>query len=95
MNGVAADPVLQSYVRAFTEQLSKLGWIGGKNLHLDYRWSAGDAALARTYAAEMISLAPDVILSMGTSNLTALQRLSPAAPIVFSFRLPIRSRKAL
>jgi putative tryptophan/tyrosine transport system substrate-binding protein len=83
MNGVAADPVLQSYLRAFTEQLSKLGWIEGKNLHLDYRWSAGDAALTRAYAAEMISLAPSVILSMGTSNLTALQRLSPAAPIVF------------
>jgi putative ABC transport system substrate-binding protein len=83
MNGVATDPPLVNYVRAFTDQLRKLGWIEGKNLHIEYRWNAGDAALTRTYATEMISLASDVILSAGTGNLTALQRLSPATPIVF------------
>jgi putative ABC transport system substrate-binding protein len=83
MNGVATDPPIQNYVRAFTDQLRKLGWIDGKNLHIEFRWNAGDAALTRTYAAEMVSLAPDVILSGGTGSLTALQRLSPAAPIVF------------
>jgi putative ABC transport system substrate-binding protein len=64
MNGVATDPPLQNYVTAFTDQLRKLRWIDGKNLHIEFRWNGGDAALTRTYAAEEVSLAPDVILSV-------------------------------
>jgi putative ABC transport system substrate-binding protein len=84
MNGAPNNPGYPAYVRAFTEQLRKLGWIEGKNLHTEYRWTAGDAALIRAYAAELVALAPDVILAAGTQNLTALQHLSPAAPIIFT-----------
>jgi putative ABC transport system substrate-binding protein len=73
----------QAYNTAWEQQLRKLGWIDGQNLHIEYRWVAGDAALARSYAAELVALAPDVILSSSTANLIALQRLSPASPIVF------------
>jgi putative ABC transport system substrate-binding protein len=79
----ASDARWQAYVRVFTDQLRKLGWIDGQNLRIEYRSTPGDAALTRTYAAEMVALAPDVIFSSSTANLTALQRLSPAAPIVF------------
>jgi putative ABC transport system substrate-binding protein len=65
------------------DQLRKLGWIDGQNLHIDYRWNGGDAALARTYAGELATLGLDAILAASTANLTALQRLSPAAPMVF------------
>jgi putative ABC transport system substrate-binding protein len=84
LNGVPTDPVLRTRVRAFTEQLRKLGWIEGKNLRSEYRWTSGDATLIRTYAAELVALAPDVIPVSGTQNLAALQRPSPASPIVFT-----------
>jgi putative ABC transport system substrate-binding protein len=83
MNRIEADPLARSLVAAFEQQLHKLGWREGENLHTDYRWNGGDAALARTYAAELIGFGPDVILSTSTANLAALQRLSPTAPIVF------------
>jgi putative ABC transport system substrate-binding protein len=65
------------------QQLRRLGWIEGGNLHIEYRWNDGQAALAQRYAAELVAMAPDVILSASTNNLTALQRLSPTTPIVF------------
>jgi putative ABC transport system substrate-binding protein len=83
MDGIVTDPIRQARVKAFTEQLRKLGWIDNQNVQIEYRWDNGDAALNRTYAVELVALAPDVILSSGTQNLTALQRLSPAMPIVF------------
>jgi putative ABC transport system substrate-binding protein len=83
MDGAASDPIRQARVKAFAEQVRKLGWIEGRNLRIEYRWDNGEAALTRAYAAELVALAPDVILSAGTENLTALQRLSPTTPIVF------------
>ena len=81
---IASDPILQGFLRAFTEQLRKLGLIEGKNLYIEYRWNASDPALTRAHAADLIALAPNVILSVGTSNLVALQRLNPVTPIVFT-----------
>jgi ABC-type uncharacterized transport system substrate-binding protein len=83
MNNVPTNLPSQAYKTAWEQQLRKLGWIDGQNLHIEYRWNEGNAALARSYAAELVALAPDVILSVSTANLIALQRLSPAAPIVF------------
>jgi putative ABC transport system substrate-binding protein len=83
MNAVETDATSQAFVAAFVQQLKRLGWIDGQNLHVDYRWNAGDAKMARTYAAELVKLAPDAILSASTTNLAALQRLSPTMPIVF------------
>jgi putative ABC transport system substrate-binding protein len=70
-------------VAALVQGLRNLGWIEGQNLRIEYRWNGGSAELARAYAAELVALAPDVILSASTNNLTALQRLSPTTPIVF------------
>jgi putative ABC transport system substrate-binding protein len=83
MNGVAASSTAQSYVATFVQTLGNLGWIEGQNLHIDYRWNAGEPPLARTYATELISLTPDVILSSSTTNLAALQRVTHTIPIVF------------
>ena len=68
---------------AFTQQLRRLGWVEGQNLQIEYRWNAGDAALTRTNAAELVALSLDAILASTTNSLIALQRLSPASPIVF------------
>ena len=55
MAGVATDTLNQSYVAAFAQALRQLGWVEGQNIHIDIRWNAGDAALARIYAAQLIA----------------------------------------
>src|SRR5262245_49614316 len=62
MNGAATETIPQSHVAEFVQGLRQLGWSEGRNLHIDVRWNAGDAALARIYAAQLIGLTPDVIL---------------------------------
>src|SRR5262245_45814684 len=63
MGGPATDSVLQAYVAGFGYALRQLGWIEGQNLRVDVRWNAGGAALAQTYAAQLIGLQPEVILA--------------------------------
>jgi len=83
MNGAATEAVLQSYLAAFVQGLGQLGWVEGQNLHVDVRWSAGDAALARIYAAQLIGLTPDVIVVNTTTNLIAIRQATSTVPIVF------------
>jgi putative ABC transport system substrate-binding protein len=73
----------QVRVAAFVRRLQELGWTEGRNLQLEYRWAAGDADSARRYAAELVTLAPDVILASGASMVSALQRATRTVPIVF------------
>src|SRR5215831_17358442 len=83
MNGSATDTALQADVTALVEGLRQLGWVEGQNLHLDLRWSGGDSALARIYAAQLIGLMPDVIVASTTTNLIALRQATSTIPIVF------------
>jgi putative ABC transport system substrate-binding protein len=83
MNSVATDTEFQSYVGVFIQGLRRLGWLEGQNLRVDIRWNAGNVALAQTYAAQLIGLAPDVILVASTTNLTAIRQASSAVPAVF------------
>jgi putative tryptophan/tyrosine transport system substrate-binding protein len=83
MNSTATDATWQSYHAAFVQGLRQLGWIEGQNLRIDTRWSAGDAALARIYAAQLIGLTPDVILASSTTNLTVIQQATSTVPVVF------------
>jgi putative ABC transport system substrate-binding protein len=52
------DSVGQARVAAFRQELQQLGWTDGRNLQIDYRWSGGNAADARKYAAELVALSP-------------------------------------
>jgi putative tryptophan/tyrosine transport system substrate-binding protein len=83
MNATATETMPQSYVAAFVQGLRQLGWIEGRNLRIDVRWNAGDAALARIYAAQLIGLTPDVILAASTTNLTVVQQATSTIPVVF------------
>jgi len=83
MNSTATDATWQSYFAAFVQGLRQLGWIEGQNLRIDTRWSAGDATLARIYAAQLIGLTPDVILASSTTNLTVIQQATSTLPVVF------------
>jgi putative ABC transport system substrate-binding protein len=83
MNSTATDATWQSYFAAFVQALRQLGWIEGQNVRIDTRWSAGDATLARIYAAQLIGLTPDVILASSTTNLTVIQQATSTVPVVF------------
>jgi putative ABC transport system substrate-binding protein len=61
--------------------LVRLGWRVGGNLQIDYRWTGGNAARLRQYAAELVALAPDVILAAGGSHVGPLQQLTRTHPI--------------
>jgi putative tryptophan/tyrosine transport system substrate-binding protein len=81
--GDTDDPRSQPNVAAFLQSLQQLGWTDGRNVKIDYRWPAGDADKARKYAAELVALAPDVILAISAASLGPLLQATRAVPIVF------------
>jgi putative ABC transport system substrate-binding protein len=83
MNRASDDPQGQSRVAAFQQRLQQLGWTDGGNVRIDTRWGADDVDLERRYAAELVALAPDIVLASGTLSVAALQRVSHSLPIVF------------
>jgi putative tryptophan/tyrosine transport system substrate-binding protein len=78
-----SDPVAQSWLGAFRDALTKLGWMEGSNLRIELRWGAGDAGKVRAYAKELINLRPDAVLSHTTLATTALAGETRTIPIVF------------
>jgi len=83
MTTAADDPESLARVGAFLQGLQELGWTDGHNVRLEYRWGSGDAERIRKYAAELVALAPDVILVSGTSGLVPLHRETRTLSIVF------------
>jgi ABC-type uncharacterized transport system substrate-binding protein len=83
MNLAADDVEAPARLAAFAQGLGEFGWNVGRNVRIDYRWGAGDAERIRREAAELVALAPDVILSSGSPSVAALQRATGSVPIVF------------
>ena len=79
----ADDPDGRARLSAFLQVLQKLGWTDGGNVRLDYRWGLGDPNNIRKYAAELVALAPDVIVSVGTNSMGPLLQATRTVPIVF------------
>ena len=73
----------QPRVAAFQQALQQKGWIDGRNVQVEIRWGENDVDRDRKYAAELLALAPDVILAAGTPSVAALQRVTRTLPIVF------------
>ena len=84
MPGAADDAEYQTRMAAFLQELQRLGWSDGRNVRIDSRWAAGDANLIRKYAAELIALAPDVILAPGSTSVGPLLQATRTVPIVFT-----------
>jgi ABC-type uncharacterized transport system substrate-binding protein len=80
----ADDPVGQSYAAALMRGLGQLGWHEGGNLAVDWRWTGGDAARFDRDAAELVALAPDVLLAQSSPAVAALRRKTETIPIVFA-----------
>jgi putative ABC transport system substrate-binding protein len=84
MNVTDDDPEQRSNVMAFRQRLATLGWVEGRNLRIDIRSLAGDVARAPAYAAELLGMAPDVLVSRSEPALRALMQLTGSIPIVFT-----------
>jgi putative tryptophan/tyrosine transport system substrate-binding protein len=84
MAGVADDPELKARIATFQQELRELGWTDGRNVRFDYRWAAGNPDRIRSYAAELVALAPDVILTEASSTVGVLLQATRAVPIVFA-----------
>ena len=79
----ADDSQFQAWVGAFHQGLAVLGWTLSRNVRIDTRWATANAAEIRRHAAELVALAPDVILSHGGSTVGALLQATRTVPIVF------------
>jgi putative ABC transport system substrate-binding protein len=77
------DPEGQVRIAAFLQGLQQLGWTDGRNVRIDTRWTAGDADRTRRQAAELIALAPDIVVATGTPSLGPLMQATRTVPIVF------------
>jgi ABC-type uncharacterized transport system substrate-binding protein len=84
MGGAGTDPVEHARLAAFLDGLQQLGWTDGRNVRIDIRWPAGSADRYRTYATELVGLAPDVTLASASASVAALQQASRSVPIVFA-----------
>ena len=79
----ADDPESLASIGAFLQGLQQWGWTDGRNARIDYRMTGGDADRSRKYAAELIGLAPDIVLAYGASTLAPLLQATRTVPIVF------------
>jgi len=77
------DPAEQTNFLAFAQALAQLGWIDGRNARVDIRWGAGDPERIRNYAAELVALAPDIILAVSSAATGPLMQTTRVVPIVF------------
>jgi putative ABC transport system substrate-binding protein len=85
------DPEGTARDAAFQQTLADLGWTVGRNVRIDYRWTEGDTDSLRKYAAELVALAPDVILTQGSQAIGLLLQQTRTVPIVFVSVDPVGS----
>jgi putative ABC transport system substrate-binding protein len=83
LNASSDDPQYQAWVGAFLQELALLGWVIGRNVRIDTRWAGVNAAEIRRHAAELATLAPDVILAHGAGPVGALLQAIRTVSIVF------------
>jgi ABC-type uncharacterized transport system substrate-binding protein len=79
----ADDPEGQARNAAFLQGLAQFGWTDGGNVRIETRWAAGDADRIRRFVAELVMLAPDVIVTSGSATVGPLLQATRTVPIVF------------
>src|SRR5215813_5434559 len=84
MGFAESDREGQAFVAAFRDGLQKLGWAGGRNIQIDYRWTALDKELIQQFAKELVALQPDLILTQSTPATAELLKQTRTIPIVFA-----------
>ena len=77
------NPLAQAIVGEFRTAMRKLGWVEGKDIHIEYRYAAAEPARFKAYAAELVGLAPDILLATTAPSATALNSVTRSIPTVF------------
>ena len=80
----ANDAEGQARLMVFAQGLQHSGWIVGQNIRIEYRWGDGKADTMRKYAAELVALAPDVMLASSSAAVAPLLEVTRTVPIVFA-----------
>src|SRR5262245_56207850 len=80
----ADDSEYQARLAAFLYGLQQLGWAGGSNVLIDTRWGGRDGEVTRKYAAELVALAPDVVMAFTSDAVAPLRQVTRDIPIVFA-----------
>ena len=80
--GAADDREGQARVTAFKQGLQELGWTDGRNIQIETRFGGADTGRIRAHAAELVALAPDVIVGQTTAVIRALRQATSSIPIV-------------
>jgi putative tryptophan/tyrosine transport system substrate-binding protein len=83
MGASESDPVSRMHLAAFRSAIQDLGWTEGRNVRFEIRWAGGDIEQVRAFAAELVKLAPNVILAHSTLSVAALKQATQSIPIVF------------
>ena len=83
VNYLSGEPEGQARIKAFSQALRKLGWIEGENLRTEIRYAGDEADRYRSYAKELVEMAPDVIVAGASPSVAALQGIRHSIPIVF------------
>jgi putative ABC transport system substrate-binding protein len=84
MNTTPDEPESQARITALAQGLQEAGWVVGRNLRIDTRWSSGNGARLRKEAADLVALGPDVIVAGVGPTTLALQQVSRTVPIVMA-----------
>jgi putative ABC transport system substrate-binding protein len=84
LTGIANEEGGQERITIFVQTLAQLGWIVGRNARIESRWGGGDAGVIRKHAAELVALAPDVIMATGGAAVGQLLQITRTVPIVFT-----------
>ena len=84
MSPPESSPVTRASVTAFVQALKGFGWVEGENIRIDYRFAAGDPTLLKTYAADLVGMSPDAILTGSSAAVVALRQQTRTIPIVFT-----------
>jgi putative ABC transport system substrate-binding protein len=84
MTGSESAVEERAHLAAFLARLTELGWVEGRNLHIDIRWGAGEDERGRRHAAELMALAPDIMIADTAQTVAALQKATRTIPIVFA-----------
>src|SRR5262245_51159206 len=79
------SPLARAMVAAVPQALQRLGWVEGRNIRIDYRFAAGEPALFKSYAAELVALSPDAVLASTTPAASAVREVTRTIPTVFVF----------
>jgi putative ABC transport system substrate-binding protein len=82
---VSDDAEFQARLGALLQGLQQSGWSIGRNVRIDIRWATANAAEIRRYAAELVALAPDVVVAVGASTVGPLLEATRTVPVVFPF----------